>query len=175
MKNIVTLCTILGALTLSSALLRAQGNNPICQPPIITNQPASQNLTQYQNVTFTVTVDPASTPPLSYQWRTNGVNLIVSDRIPTVTSPTLWINGLSTNDAALYSVMVTNSCATNNVVLSSNAVLTVAPLGMDPYADPDGDGWNNLQEILNGTNPNQADQPLKVLIAWPRNGANPLP
>ena len=94
MKNIVTLCTILGALTLSSALLRAQGNNPICQPPIITNQPASQNLTQDQNVTFTVTVDPVSTPPLSYQWRTNGVNLIVSDRIPTVTSPTLWINGL---------------------------------------------------------------------------------
>ena len=175
MKNIVTLCTILGALTLSSALLRAQGNNPICQPPIITNQPASQNLTQYQNVTFTVTVDPATTPPVGYQWRSNNLNLVASDRIPTVTSPTLWIYGLSTNDAALYSVVVSNSCATNGVVVSSNAVLTVAPLGMDPYADPDGDGWNNLQEILNGTNPNQADQPLKVLIAWPRNGANPLP
>jgi hypothetical protein len=166
MKNIVTLCTILGALTLSSALLQGQ-NYPVCQPPIITNQPASQNLTQYQNVTFTVTVDPASTPPLSYQWRTNGVNLVVSDRIPTVTSPTLWINDLSTNDAALYSVMVTNNCATNNVVLSSNAVLTVAPLGLDPYADPDGDGWNNLQEVLNGTDPSVADQPLKVLITRP--------
>jgi hypothetical protein len=32
-------------------------------------------------------------------------------------------------------------------------------LGTDPYADADGDGWNNLQEYENGTNPNQFDTP----------------
>jgi len=29
----------------------------------------------------------------------------------------------------------------------------------DPYGDPDGDGWNNYQELQNGTNPNQFNTP----------------
>jgi len=39
--------------------------------------------------------------------------------------------------------------------------------GVDPNADPDGDGWTNLQEFQNGTNPTRVDQPLKVLITRP--------
>ena len=31
--------------------------------------------------------------------------------------------------------------------------------GADPYADPDGDGWTNLQEMQNGTDPLRWDQP----------------
>ena len=30
---------------------------------------------------------------------------------------------------------------------------------VDPYADPDGDGWSNLQEMQNGTDPLTFDQP----------------
>jgi hypothetical protein len=32
-------------------------------------------------------------------------------------------------------------------------------LGIDPYADADGDAWNNLQEYENGTSPTQFDAP----------------
>lgn len=42
-------------------------------------------------------------------------------------------------------------------------------VGVDPYADPDGDGWVNLQEYQNGQNPHQFETPaaptgLKVAL-----------
>jgi hypothetical protein len=39
--------------------------------------------------------------------------------------------------------------------------------GIDPNADPDGDGWTNLQEYQNDTDPTVSDQPFKVLITRP--------
>ena len=39
-------------------------------------------------------------------------------------------------------------------------VMRVDPYSQtDPYADPDGDGWSNLQEMQNGTDPLRFDQP----------------
>ena len=34
----------------------------------------------------------------------------------------------------------------------------------DPYGDPDGDGWNNLQEFQNGTDPNSFDTPVSPTV-----------
>ena len=58
--------------------------------------------------------------------------------------------------------------------------------GVDPYGDPDGDGWNNLQEYQNGSNPNSFNTPPKpagftagliasgqqVLLAWSPSSGN---
>ena len=40
-------------------------------------------------------------------------------------------------------------------------------IGIDLNADPDGDGWTNLQEYQNGTNPNLAGQPLRIVMTQP--------
>jgi hypothetical protein len=44
-------------------------------------------------------------------------------------------------------------------------------LGVDPNADEDGDGWSNLPEYLNGTNPTNVDQPFLIVITQPWAGS----
>jgi len=148
MKRILTLGAVTGVLALSCFLLRAQ-NEPICQPPVITTQPASQTRTQYQNVSFSVAIAPAATTPVSYQWRANGVNLVDGDRISAAATPTLTIFELTPSDAGDYTVVVSNSCV-NGVVTSSNAHLAVD--AVNPTDNPDGDDANNLTELLRGRN-----------------------
>jgi hypothetical protein len=41
-------------------------------------------------------------------------------------------------------------------------LLNFGHLGVDPNADPDGDGMSNLQEYLAGTNPNDANSDLEI-------------
>jgi hypothetical protein len=59
--------------------------------------------------------------------------------------------------------------------------------GVDPYGDADNDGWNNLQEFQNGTNPNSFNTPpppqnvqarldtthTNVILSW-RSGGGPV-
>ena len=48
-------------------------------------------------------------------------------------------------------------------------------INVDAYADPDGDGWNNLQEFQNGTSPlvfNAPPTPTGVYAYWDSTGTN---
>ncbi len=84
-------------------------------PANITQQPASQTMTNGGTVTFTVFA--SSTTPITYQWRHDGTNL------PGETNMTLILtnvqNGIHSGD---YSVAVTDSVGT---VLSATATLTI--------------------------------------------------
>jgi hypothetical protein len=89
-------------------------------PPIITAQPTNRTVAATSNVTFSVTVSSLSA--LSYQWQQNGTNVVNGGKFSGVNTNTLTITGVSSNEAAIYSVAVTNLAGN---VTSSNAALTV--------------------------------------------------
>ena len=82
-------------------------------PPLITRQPVSQSVLLGSNATFNVIA--TGTPPLSYQWRKDGTNLV--GKIGT----SLNLVNVQMADLGNYSVVVNNAYGT---AISSNAVLT---------------------------------------------------
>jgi pectate lyase/pectin methylesterase-like acyl-CoA thioesterase len=70
-------------------------------PPGITTQPLSQTVTTGSNVTFTVAAN--GEPPLTYQWKKNGVE------IAGATTDTLALSNVQLADAGIYTVTVSNA------------------------------------------------------------------
>jgi hypothetical protein len=87
--------------------------NP-AQPPTITQAPAARPVYPGGNGLFTVAA--SGTPPLSFQWKQNGVN------IPGATNTALIIANAGPANAVNYSVAVTNEAGG---VVSANAALTI--------------------------------------------------
>ena len=82
--------------------------------PVISTQPQAQTVDAGTPVTFTVVASGAGT--LTYQWRRNGMN------IPGATGASFTIASTTAGDAALYTVVVSNS---DGPTTSSPAQLTV--------------------------------------------------
>jgi uncharacterized repeat protein (TIGR03803 family) len=89
-------------------------------PPTITVQPLSQ--TNNAGATVTLLIGAIDPNPTGYQWQKNGTNLFNGGNISGATTRTLTITSISDNDAAIYSVIVSNLYGS---VTSSNATLTV--------------------------------------------------
>lgn len=83
-------------------------------PPGITGQPVSKSVAVGTNVSFTVTA--TGTAPLAYQW-SKGVSAILG-----ATNSSYSIAAVTTNDAANYKVVITNSAGS---ITSAVATLTV--------------------------------------------------
>ncbi|HTJ51971.1 MAG TPA: immunoglobulin domain-containing protein, partial [Cyclobacteriaceae bacterium] len=88
------------------------------QPEITTQPTATQTVCVGQSVTFSVNAGVTTSP--TYQWKKGGVN------IPGANSSSYTIAGVTTGDAATYTVSVGGTCTP--AVLSSNAVLNVNTL-----------------------------------------------
>ena len=88
---------------------------------------ASQSANVGSTVTFSVA--PAGTPPLSYQWRKNGIN------IAGATTSSYVIPSISLASSGTYSVWVKNIVG---AVVSSNAVLNVVDVTTKMYTLPSG-------------------------------------
>jgi uncharacterized repeat protein (TIGR03803 family) len=104
----------LGSLTSSDATLT------VIDRPGITLQPV--NTTNNADTTATFSVVVASLSPVSYQWQKNGMGFTNGGNISGITTSTMTITNVSDNDAAIYSVIVTNLAGSTT---SSNATLTV--------------------------------------------------
>jgi hypothetical protein len=154
------------------SIYNAAGAGKLWSGPYILTQPTNQLLFVGNNATFSVAA--GGTAPLSYQWYGCQAGLLSG-----ATTANLTLSNLQTNNSDSYYVVVTNSFGATVSTAATLTVLNAANLAawetanfgttnVNLNADPDGDGWSNLQEYLNGTNPNGADQPLSVIITQPR-------
>ena len=108
--------TLSGGLFNSGEIYRVGIGGPLQ----ITGQPANQSGYTGGNAAFTVATFGAA--PVSYQWFRNGASLANNTNVSGANSATLTLSNLSINDAAVYSVVVSNSI---NSVTSDDAVLQV--------------------------------------------------
>jgi len=90
--------------------------------PGITNQPAGVTITS--GTTTNLTVGAIGSGPLTYQWKTNGVDLVEGAKFSGVSSPTLTITDAQVEDSGAYVVTVSNT-VTHTTVDSAPAQLTV--------------------------------------------------
>jgi hypothetical protein len=111
-------------------LVFKKGLNVGIIPAGISIQPASEELITGRTARFTVAA--SGDKPLTYQWRTNGVNLVNNTRVSGVNTPTLTVSNLALSDAANYDVVVDNIA--HIPVASAPATLTVLLSNSTPVA-----------------------------------------
>jgi len=115
----VVVTNIVGSVTSSNAVLTLTNI-----PPMITLQPTNQTAGVGANVIFVVLA--TGTSPLSYQWQMDGTNLEDGGQFNGAVSNVLTISDVQLTNSGTYTVVITNIAGS---VISSNAVLTVGPLG----------------------------------------------
>jgi hypothetical protein len=96
-------------------------------PPTITSQPESRTNAVGDTAVFSVTA--SGTGPLSYQWRKNGIGLVNGGRVNGVTSTSLVLSNVQTNDFGNYDVVVSSvgGSATSAPPATLWVIDTVAP------------------------------------------------
>jgi hypothetical protein len=100
-------------------------------PPVIVTPPTDQ--TNVIDTTATFTVSALGQSPLHYQWQFNGTNLINGTHVSGVTTNTLTLSDITTNEAGTYDVIVTNAFGSTNV--SATLTVLAAPTILIPLTN----------------------------------------
>jgi len=109
----------------------AYANCFTCAPPVIVWLTPAESLQVGSTATFSVTA--GGTPPLSYQWFHNNVN------VPGATNSLLQIHAIGYADAGLYTVIISNPCG----VVTGYVRLNVTSPWWWQW------GWWNVQALTN--------------------------
>jgi hypothetical protein len=131
--------------------------------PVILRQAASQTALTGATVLFNVTT--VGRPQLSYQWQKDGINLMDGGNASGTTTAALTLTNVQTNDAGIYTLVVTNDFGS---ITSSNAALTV--LVPPSITTQPADCTNvvgatvNFNVVADGTAP--------LIYQWQSNGTN---
>ncbi|MCA1634041.1 MAG: immunoglobulin domain-containing protein [Acidobacteria bacterium] len=88
--------------------------------PVITSQPANQEVPEGSSASFSVT---ATGTDLTFQWRRNGMPLSDGGKISGANNATLTIDSVATEDAGTYDVVVGGTCSPP--AISDSVSLTV--------------------------------------------------
>jgi subtilase family serine protease len=94
--------------------------NTLAPSPGFISQPSSRNVTFGANVLLSASA--VGQPPLNFQWLLNGTNLPGSGTVSGVTTDTLSLTTVTTNDIGSYSLVLTNAYGS---ITSSVALLNV--------------------------------------------------
>jgi hypothetical protein len=92
-------------------------------PPRFNIQPKS--LTLYSGRTAQFTAKATGSPPLSYQWQRFGTNISDGGNISGTSTDSLTISNIVPDNAGDYTLLVTNSASSGNIVTSTPATLAV--------------------------------------------------
>jgi hypothetical protein len=136
----VVVSNYLGSVTSSNVSITISNSvvvNPGNTAPVITNNPASQNVAA--NNTIVLTVGATGTGPMNYQWLYKGKKLADKGNVSGSTSSTLVINNCNAKNSGSYSVTVANTYGSTssdvaNLLVLAPPVITKSPAGRAPKA-----------------------------------------
>lgn len=99
--------------------------------PVVPAPTVSPDTEVYAGTTVTLSVGVTGTPPLTYQWRRNGVDLANGAGISGATSNVLTLSNVTPPQSGNYSVTVANAFGTNTSSEAGLAISTVTPATVD--------------------------------------------
>jgi hypothetical protein len=107
-------------------------------PPSIALPVASPSTNVYAGTTATLSVNAGGTPPLTYLWRRNGLNLTNSPTVSGATSNVLTLSSTVPAQSGSYDVVIANAFGTNTSSAIPLTVSVAAPATVDLSAYTNG-------------------------------------